>query len=305
MSLASRCCSWWATPARSTPSPSATTPACSSAPAATPPCGSGAQSCGAASRRTGENSRLAGGPAAQRLRAAAAQARMRPRARLASACRTSRTPHRIPCALPHSLSPPAPAAHAVATCSPCGTWPPAPTAPTCSAAAQTAPRASGPPSASRHCASLQVRTAWPAPAACSMPACLPACAACLCLPVPVPVPPVCGPHAPACSCPSCRGGECLSTGTRPASALPPLRRRPGHASDVDVVAWHPNSHYVATGSADRTVRLWDVASGATVRLLAAQTSCLTCLAFSPDGGTLAAGSEDGSIAVYDLSAGRR
>lgn len=35
----------------------------------------------------------------------------------------------------------------------------------------------------------------------------------------------------------------------------------GHQSDVDVVSWHPNSHYVATGSSDRTVRLWDVATG--------------------------------------------
>lgn len=26
----------------------------------------------------------------------------------------------------------------------------------------------------------------------------------------------------------------------------------GHTSDVDVVRWHPNCHYVATGSADRT-----------------------------------------------------
>lgn len=35
----------------------------------------------------------------------------------------------------------------------------------------------------------------------------------------------------------------------------------GHQSDVDVVSWHPNSHYVATGSSDRTVRVWDVSNG--------------------------------------------
>jgi WD40 repeat protein len=47
--------------------------------------------------------------------------------------------------------------------------------------------------------------------------------------------------------------------------LLPLRFT-GHQSDVDVVSWHPNSHYVATGSSDRTVRLWDVASGESAHL---------------------------------------
>ena len=32
-------------------------------------------------------------------------------------------------------------------------------------------------------------------------------------------------------------------------------------ADVDCVTWHPNCHYVATGSSDRTVRLWDLKSG--------------------------------------------
>jgi transcription initiation factor TFIID subunit 5 len=41
----------------------------------------------------------------------------------------------------------------------------------------------------------------------------------------------------------------------------PLRLMVGHQGDVDVVRWHPNCQYLATGSCDRTVRLWDVASG--------------------------------------------
>jgi hypothetical protein len=74
---------------------------------------------------------------------------------------------------------------------------------------------------------------------------------------------------------------------------------------VDVVAWHPNSHYIASGSGDRTVRLWDVGAAAAARLLAAQGSPITSLAFSPDGRTLAAGGEDGSIALYDLGQAKR
>jgi WD40 repeat protein len=43
--------------------------------------------------------------------------------------------------------------------------------------------------------------------------------------------------------------------------LPDTPLPTGHQSDVDVVCWHPNSQYVATGSSDRTVRLWDVSNG--------------------------------------------
>ena len=35
-----------------------------------------------------------------------------------------------------------------------------------------------------------------------------------------------------------------------------LRIFVGHFSDVDCVAFHPNSNYVASGSSDRSVRLW-------------------------------------------------
>ena len=35
-----------------------------------------------------------------------------------------------------------------------------------------------------------------------------------------------------------------------------LRIFVGHFSDVDCIAFHPNSNYVASGSSDRSVRLW-------------------------------------------------
>ena len=32
----------------------------------------------------------------------------------------------------------------------------------------------------------------------------------------------------------------------------------GHLADVDAVEFHPNMHYVATGSSDQQIILWDV-----------------------------------------------
>lgn len=41
----------------------------------------------------------------------------------------------------------------------------------------------------------------------------------------------------------------------------------GHYADVDVLGWHPNAHYLATGSSDHTIRLWDVRQGQVQRML--------------------------------------
>lgn len=46
----------------------------------------------------------------------------------------------------------------------------------------------------------------------------------------------------------------------------PLRIFAGHLADVTCTRFHPNCNYVATGSSDRTVRLWDVLNGNCVRI---------------------------------------
>ena len=40
----------------------------------------------------------------------------------------------------------------------------------------------------------------------------------------------------------------------------------GHLADITCTRFHPNSNYVATGSADRTIRVWDVLTGNCVRI---------------------------------------
>lgn len=70
------------------------------------------------------------------------------------------------------------------------------------------------------------------------------------------------------------------------------------------VQWHVNCNYIATGSSDKTVRLWDVQSGECVRIFIGHRSMVLSLAMSPDGRYMASGDEDGTIMMWDLSTGR-
>jgi len=49
------------------------------------------------------------------------------------------------------------------------------------------------------------------------------------------------------------------------------------------VQFHPNSSYLATGSTDKTVRLWAVNDAKLVRVFPGHKGAVQALSFSPDG----------------------
>lgn len=74
----------------------------------------------------------------------------------------------------------------------------------------------------------------------------------------------------------------------------------GHKESVDTVRWHPSCNILATSSADRTIRLWDIASGRCIRMLPGLLSRVTTMTFGADARSLLCGHEDGQISSWDI-----
>lgn len=78
---------------------------------------------------------------------------------------------------------------------------------------------------------------------------------------------------------------------------------PENAHDICVVRFSPDSGFVAAGSQDGTVRLWNAATGTLRTTFSGHLGAVRALAFSPDGSVLVTASSDRTVKVWSAASG--
>ncbi|MBE9127099.1 MULTISPECIES: serine/threonine-protein kinase [unclassified Coleofasciculus] len=73
-----------------------------------------------------------------------------------------------------------------------------------------------------------------------------------------------------------------------------------HVSSINAIAFSPDGKILASGSADRTVKLWNLIHMTLRCTLSGHSSLVDAVAFSPDGHLLASGSWDYAIKIWNL-----
>jgi len=77
----------------------------------------------------------------------------------------------------------------------------------------------------------------------------------------------------------------------------------GHTGYVRSLAFFPNGRSLVSGSNDRTVKLWDVQTGGTVRTFCGHTNHVNSVSISEDCTMIASGSNDMTIRLWNIQTG--
>ena len=75
----------------------------------------------------------------------------------------------------------------------------------------------------------------------------------------------------------------------------------GHSDSVLSAAYSSDSRYLASGSGDNTIKIWEVAKGKELRTLTGHSSGVYSVVYSPDGRYLASGSGDNTIKIWEVA----
>jgi WD40 repeat protein len=81
----------------------------------------------------------------------------------------------------------------------------------------------------------------------------------------------------------------------------------GHTGNVTCAVFTPDGKYLLSGSVDKTMKLWDVATGKELRTFSGPTDRIAAIAVSPDGKYAVSGDEDfvDNLKLWELSSGKQ
>jgi serine/threonine protein kinase len=89
-----------------------------------------------------------------------------------------------------------------------------------------------------------------------------------------------------------------------ASRNTPVPVLEGHEGAADALAYSPANGLLASGGADRAIKLWNTGNYSVSRIYRGHNEAVTALALSPDGRLLASASLDGAVRLWSTSSGR-
>ncbi|KAL3248946.1 hypothetical protein ABHI18_011836 [Aspergillus niger] len=84
---------------------------------------------------------------------------------------------------------------------------------------------------------------------------------------------------------------------------PEMQTLEGHSDSVRSVAFSGDGQLLASGSDDKTIKLWDAATGALKNTLEGHSGSVSSVAFAGDSQLLASGSADKTIKLWDAATG--
>jgi WD40 repeat protein len=89
----------------------------------------------------------------------------------------------------------------------------------------------------------------------------------------------------------------------PDQQKPELVLQTGHSQSVESVVFSPDNKWVASGSFDNTIKIWEFETGRELRALDGHTGAVKTLDCSADGKFLVSGGNDKTVRIWDVSSG--